>query len=122
MSRDAVRQHYGTAPLWDRVQAALADAGLDTDAVPWSSFAPLDEFHTRGLAATYELADALGPDLRRPRAETAVFGQQVLWNDECGQGEPPELTGDDRFAHRQLKFHAVGRGALNKGAPEPVPA
>ena len=62
MSRDAVRQHYGTAPLWDRVQAALADAGLDTDAVPWSSFAPLDEFHTRGLAATYELADALGPD------------------------------------------------------------
>ena len=62
-----------------------------------------------------ENADALGPDLRRPRAETAVFGQQVLWNDECGQGEPPKLTGDDRFARRQLKFHAVGRGALTKG-------
>lgn len=61
MSRDAVRQHYGTAPLWDRVQAALAEAGLDRDAVQWSAFAPLDEFHTRGLAATRELADALGP-------------------------------------------------------------
>lgn len=33
MSRDAVRQHYGTAPLWDRAQAALTEAGLNGDAV-----------------------------------------------------------------------------------------
>jgi sarcosine/dimethylglycine N-methyltransferase len=61
VSTDAVRDHYGTAPLWDRVQTALAQAGLDGDAVQWSALAPLDEFHTRGLAATRDLARALGP-------------------------------------------------------------
>ena len=62
MSTDAIRQHYGTAPLWDRVQAALAEAGLDGERVEWSAFAPLDEFHTRGLPATRELAHVLAPD------------------------------------------------------------
>jgi SAM-dependent methyltransferase len=61
MASDAVRRHYGTTPLWDRVHAALTQAGLDGEAVAWPAFAPLDEFHTRGLSATRELADALSP-------------------------------------------------------------
>lgn len=61
MSQDQVLKHYGTEPLWDRVQAALELAGLDTDGVDWSAFAPLDEFHTRGLVATRELAQELEP-------------------------------------------------------------
>lgn len=64
MPGDAVREHYGTEPLWGRVQEALRRAGLDGDRVPWSEFAPLDEFHTRGLPATRELAQALGPNPR----------------------------------------------------------
>jgi SAM-dependent methyltransferase len=62
MSSEAVRQHYGTEPLWGRVQDALRRAGLDGDGVQWAQFAPLDEFHTRGLVATRELAQALGPN------------------------------------------------------------
>jgi sarcosine/dimethylglycine N-methyltransferase len=61
MGHDAVREHYGTEPLWGRVQDALRRAGLDGERVDWPAFAPLDEFHTRGLPATYELAQALEP-------------------------------------------------------------
>jgi SAM-dependent methyltransferase len=61
MAHDAVREHYGTEPLWGRVQDALRRAGLDGPR-KWAEFAPLDEFHTRGLVATRELAQALGPE------------------------------------------------------------
>src|ERR1700684_416572 len=60
MAHDDVREHYGTEPLWGRVQDALRRAGLDGNR-QWSEFAPLDEFHTRGLPATRELAQALEP-------------------------------------------------------------
>ena len=68
LSRERVLGHYGIEPRWDRVEAALGRAGLDGAGVPWSAFAPLDQFHIRGLAATRELARALGP----------VAGQTVL--------------------------------------------
>jgi SAM-dependent methyltransferase len=61
MADERVREHYGTAPLWERVAAALDAAGLGGDRVDWRALAPLDEFHTRGLAATRELAHALAP-------------------------------------------------------------
>jgi cyclopropane fatty-acyl-phospholipid synthase-like methyltransferase len=59
--RDPIRAHYDTGPLRTRVESALRAAGLDAPRVEWSAFAPLDEFHTRGLAATRELAQALDP-------------------------------------------------------------
>jgi hypothetical protein len=61
MADDRVIQHYGTEPLWDRVNAALSHVGLGGEHVDWPAFAPLDEFHTRGLVATRELAEALAP-------------------------------------------------------------
>ena len=56
-----VREHYGTSELWDRVRAALARAGLGEGPIEWSQLAPIDEFHTGGLAATREVVAALGP-------------------------------------------------------------
>ncbi len=61
MTTNPALAHYGTEPLWRRVHVALRSAGLDADGTDWPAFAPLDEFHTRGLLATRELAQALDP-------------------------------------------------------------
>ncbi len=55
-----VVQHYGEHDLRDRLRTALTKAGLD-DRLPTSAdLAPLDQFHTRGVGATVELAQAAG--------------------------------------------------------------
>ena len=54
-SDDRISQHYGSPGLADRILAALKDAGKDLDALTVEDLAPLDQFHTRGLAATREL-------------------------------------------------------------------
>ncbi len=54
-----VVEHYGTGSLRQTVETALRRAGLDAPTLSWSDFAPLDQFHVRGLAATKELAAAL---------------------------------------------------------------
>jgi SAM-dependent methyltransferase len=56
-----VREHYATASLGDRVDAALARVGLAPGPIDWSALAPIDEFHTGGLAATREVVAALDP-------------------------------------------------------------
>lgn len=63
---DAVIRHYGAASLVPRIEAALAQAGLATGVLTPQDLAPLDQFHSRGMAATVELADLAGlrPDQR----------------------------------------------------------
>ncbi|HEY6522850.1 MAG TPA: hypothetical protein VIY10_03720, partial [Solirubrobacteraceae bacterium] len=56
-----VRDHYGTPSLSERVEAALVRAGLSEGPIDWSALAPIDEFHTGGLAATREVVSALDP-------------------------------------------------------------
>jgi SAM-dependent methyltransferase len=55
-----VRDHYGTTSLVRRIDEALHRAGLADGIIGWADLAPLDQFHVRGLAATGELAEALG--------------------------------------------------------------
>ena len=57
-----VISHYGEKDFLERLDAALAAAGLRDGALPPEALAPLDQFHTRGLAATEELATAVGLD------------------------------------------------------------
>jgi ubiquinone/menaquinone biosynthesis C-methylase UbiE len=57
-----VIDHYGTTSLLRRVDEALRHAGLGDGRIEWAELAPLDQFHVRGLAATRELAEALGID------------------------------------------------------------
>lgn len=59
MGELTVEEHYGSNPLRDRVNEALELAGITADRVSWSDLAPVDQFHTRGLIATKELAAAL---------------------------------------------------------------
>ncbi|HEY4168313.1 MAG TPA: methyltransferase domain-containing protein [Reyranella sp.] len=56
-----VLQHYDSSDLRRRIEGALAKAGLSDGILSPAELAPLDQFHTRGMAATMELASALAP-------------------------------------------------------------
>ena len=47
--------------LLARINGAIAQAGLDAARLDWRDLTPLDHFHSRGTAATSELAAALAP-------------------------------------------------------------
>lgn len=50
--------HYSRNGLVERLTRALDDAGLQNEGqISWAELAPLDQFHTRGLEATIELAE-----------------------------------------------------------------
>ena len=51
--------HYGRGGLLERLEAALAEDGADPARPSLEALAPYDQFHTRGLEATREIADAL---------------------------------------------------------------
>lgn len=55
-----VLQHYGRSDIRAKLEAALAAAGLGEGRLSPADLAPLDQFHTRGMAATIELGAALG--------------------------------------------------------------
>lgn len=59
-----VTLHYDRHDLTERLKAALTAAGLDGKELTPADLAPLDQFHSRGLAATAEMATklALTPD------------------------------------------------------------
>jgi SAM-dependent methyltransferase len=61
-----VREHYNATGLTDRVKATLATITPEDQPLTVAQLAPLDQFHTRGILATTELADAaeLSPSTR----------------------------------------------------------
>lgn len=61
-----VREHYSPTGLTDRIKSALATIAPEGRTLTVAQLAPLDQFHTRGILATTELAAAagLGPSTR----------------------------------------------------------
>ena len=57
---DGVRDHYRATGLTERLKTALAAFGPDEHRLTPPQLAALDQFHTRGLAATTELAKLAG--------------------------------------------------------------
>jgi sarcosine/dimethylglycine N-methyltransferase len=57
---DAVRKHYGATGLTARLKTALAVFGPEDQRLTPRQLAALDQFHTRGLPATAELAALAG--------------------------------------------------------------
>jgi SAM-dependent methyltransferase len=53
--------HYEHGGLVDRLLAALKTAGLESGPLSVAQLAPLDQFHSRGLVATVEMAKRLNP-------------------------------------------------------------
>ena len=90
-SSDRISQHYGSAGLADRILSALKRAGKDVNALTIEDLAPLDQFHTRGLAATRELIAIAGV---KP-------GWRVL---DVGSG----LGGPARVLASEKKCHVTG--------------
>jgi sarcosine/dimethylglycine N-methyltransferase len=57
---DAVRDHYRATGLTERLKTALAALGPEDQRLTPRQLGALDQFHTRGLAATAELATLAG--------------------------------------------------------------
>jgi hypothetical protein len=57
---DEVRDHYRASGLTERLRAALTVFGPEDQSLTPQQLAALDQFHTRGLAATAELAHLAG--------------------------------------------------------------
>jgi SAM-dependent methyltransferase len=71
------RQHYSATGLTDRIKAALAAITPEDQPLTVAQLAPLDQFHTRGILATAELAGAAGLE---PASRVLDLG--------CGIGGP----------------------------------
>lgn len=74
---DRVREHYAATRLTDRIQTALLTVAPEDQRLTVAQLAPLDQFHTRGVLATAELAGAAGLD---PSTRVLDLG--------CGIGGP----------------------------------
>src|SRR5260370_32643995 len=57
---DGVRDHYRATGLTERLKTALAGLGPEDQQLTPQQLAALDQFHTRGLAATAELGKLAG--------------------------------------------------------------
>jgi ubiquinone/menaquinone biosynthesis C-methylase UbiE len=57
---DAVQDHYRASGLVDRLKGALAAFGPEEQRLTPQQLGSLDQFHSRGLAATAELAELAG--------------------------------------------------------------
>jgi SAM-dependent methyltransferase len=72
-----VRERYSATGLTDRIRAALTTIAPERQALTVAQLAPLDQFHTRGILATADLARAAGID---PSTRALDLG--------CGIGGP----------------------------------
>ncbi|MGQ0522906.1 MAG: class I SAM-dependent methyltransferase [Betaproteobacteria bacterium] len=90
-SNNRIAQHYGSAGLADRIVSALKQDGKDTNALTVEDLAPVDQFHTRGLAATRDLI----------KLADAKPGWRVL---DVGSG----LGGPARALASHAKCHVTG--------------
>jgi hypothetical protein len=57
-----VRAYYSSTNLTNRIKSALAPIVPEEHTLSFAQLAPLDQFHTRGILATAELAAAAGID------------------------------------------------------------
>ena len=83
--------HYSRGSLLERLAAALAEDGADAERPSLEALAPYDQFHTRGLEATEEIADALEVEA----------GHHLL---DIGSG----IGGPARYMHRRFGCRVTG--------------
>ena len=57
-----IREHYSAIGFTERIKAALTAIAPESQVLTVAQLAPLDQFHTRGILATAELAGATGLD------------------------------------------------------------
>ena len=98
---DGVRDHYRTTGLTERLKTALTAFGADEQRLTPQQLAALDQFHTRGLAATVELAKL-----------AVITTDMSVLDVGSGVGGPAWLPGYRRRSQRAIR----GSGALSDRA------
>ena len=84
---DDVRDHYRATGLTERLKAALAVFGPDDQRLMPRQLAALDQFHTRGLAATAELPSSpTSPPAWRCWMSAPASAARRVSGGDCGCG------------------------------------
>ena len=86
-----VNKQYAIGDLWQKIETGLKSAGKDINSLTLDDLAPVDEFHTRGRAATREVAE-----MANLRASDLVLDVG------CGLG------GTARYLSEHYKCHVKG--------------
>src|SRR5579862_8627911 len=111
---DDVRDHYRATGLTERLKAALAVFGPEDQRLTPQQLATLDQFHTRGLVATAELAKLAGiaPGMAVLDVGSGVGGPARFLAAACGcQVTGVDLSAPFVDAARYLTGR-TGQGAL----------
>ncbi len=87
LTRNALK-HYAAPGLAARIQAALAPFGPEDTVLSVAQLAMLDQFHTRGIAATAEIAEA-----------AALDADMVVLDLGCGIGGPARYLATAHGVH-----------------------
>ena len=75
---DGVRDHYRATGLTERLKTALMALGPQDARLTPEQLGALDQFHTRGLAATAELAKLPKPQIARQSREQHNARRNVI--------------------------------------------
>ena len=62
-----IREHYSAFGFIERIKAALTTSAPESQLLAVAQLAPLDQFHTRRIVATAELAGRRWPRCVHPR-------------------------------------------------------
>ena len=86
-----VNKQYGIGEIWQKIETGLKLAGKDINSLTPDDLAPIDEFHTRGRAATRELAEMAN-----------LKASDLVLDVGCGLG------GTARYLSEHYKCHVTG--------------
>jgi len=86
-----VNKQYAIGDLWQKIETGLKLAGKDINSLTLDDLAPVDEFHTRGRAATREVA-----------AMANLKASDLVLDVGCGLG------GTARYLSEHYKCHVKG--------------
>jgi len=76
---DDVRDHYRATGLTERLKTALMALAPDDQRLTPEQLGALDQFHTRGLAATTELARLAGITADMSVLDRVSAGRRAFW-------------------------------------------
>jgi ubiquinone/menaquinone biosynthesis C-methylase UbiE len=86
-----VKKQYGIGEIWQKIETGLKLAGKDIHSLTLDDLAPIDEFHTRGRAATREVAEMAN-----------LKASDLVLDVGCGLG------GTARYLSKHYKCHVKG--------------
>jgi hypothetical protein len=102
--RDGVRDHYRATGLTERLKTALTALGREDQRLTPQQLGALDQFHTRGLAATAELAKLAGitADMSVLDVGSGVGGPRGSWLRPMAAGSRASTSASHSWMPRDI--------------------